>query len=120
MRTFDFDLDRARRIDAFGSFFAMARLVHNEALHVGCMYINPRGGVGRHPTATYQLFAVVQGQGWTRTGDGEREPIESGQAVYWEPGEVHEAGTEHGMMVIVVEGNILRAASEEIGPVPRR
>ncbi len=120
MRTFDFDLDSARRVDAFGNFFAMARMIRNEQLHVGCMYINPRGGVGRHPAAAYQLFAVVLGQGWTRTGDGEREPIEAGQAVYWEPGEEHEAGTDHGMMVIVVEGEAARATAEETGPMPRR
>jgi hypothetical protein len=40
--------------------------------------------------------------------------------VYWEPDEVHEAGTDHGMMVIVVEGDALRASPEEIGPMPRR
>jgi quercetin dioxygenase-like cupin family protein len=120
MRAFDFDLDSARRIDAFGSHFSMARLIHTERLHVGCMYIPPNGGVGYHPAVGYQLFAVVQGQGWTRAGEGERVEIECGQAVYWEPGEMHEAGTETGMMVIVVEGQAVFAGAEEMGPVPRR
>ena len=117
MRAFDFDLDSARRIDAFGSHFSMARLVHNEHLHVGCMYLPPRGRVGYHSAAGHQLFAVVQGHGWTRTGEGERVEIECGQAVLWEPGEMHEAGTETGMMVMVIEGDVVSSSPEEIGPV---
>jgi quercetin dioxygenase-like cupin family protein len=117
MRIFDFDPESARHQDRFGSSFAMARIVHTDQLHVGCMYIHPRGGVGRHPATTHQLFVVVQGHGWTRTGEGEREPIESGQAVYWEPGEEHEAGSDHGMTVIIIEGDVVEAGPHQTGPV---
>lgn len=40
----------------------------------------------------------------------------AGEAVLWESGEEHEAGTETGMTAIVIEGDMLSAGSKEIGP----
>jgi quercetin dioxygenase-like cupin family protein len=95
----------------------MSRLVHTEALHVGCMRLGPGGLVGYHRASTHQLFAVVEGAGWVRGAGVERVPISAGQAVYWEAGEEHEAGTDTGMVAIVVESDMLTNSAEDMGPV---
>lgn len=89
----------------FGSDFLMSPLVRSPELHVGCMRLRPGGAVGYHQATTRQLFAVVEGTGWTRSGEaGRREPISAGGAVIWESGEWHEVGTDDGLVAIVVEG----------------
>lgn len=69
--------------------------------------IAPGGVVGRHPAAAPQLFVAVSGSGWVSGPDGEREPIEAGQAVAWDPAEAHESGSAKGMTAIVVEAESL-------------
>ena len=85
-----------------GSVGARVRLLGAEA-HVAVIEIAPGGVVGRHPAAVPQLFVAVRGSGWVSGGDGEREPIEAGEAVAWERGEEHESGSDGGMTTIVVE-----------------
>lgn len=70
----------------------------------------PGSLLARHPTKLWQVFAVIEGSGWVSGGDGEHELIDEGQAVIWEPGESHESGTEHGMLVLIVASD-----SEELG-----
>jgi quercetin dioxygenase-like cupin family protein len=65
--------------------------------------IAPGGIVGRHPAVVPQLFVVVRGSGWVSGADGEREPVEAGDAVLWEQGEEHESGSDTGMTAIVLE-----------------
>jgi len=69
--------------------------------------IAPGGVVGRHPAAVPQLFVAIHGSGWVGGGSGEREPIEAGEGVAWEPGEEHESGSDGGMTAIVVEAESL-------------
>ena len=71
---------------------------------VVCMYIRANGFLPRHPATVPQLFAVVEGEGWVSGSDGEKVPIKTGQAAFWERGEEHESGTERGLKAIVVEG----------------
>lgn len=118
MRTLDFGPTMGRHIDRYGSDFIMSRLIHTEALHVGCMRLGAGGLVGHHQAVTHQLFAVVEGEGWVQGEDGERVPISAGQAALWTPGEYHSAGTGTGMVAIVVEGDAVVAARADIGPVP--
>jgi quercetin dioxygenase-like cupin family protein len=66
--------------------------------------IAPGGVVGRHPAVVTQLFVVVRGSGWVSGSNGEREPIEPGQAVLWDEGEEHESGSDTGMTALVLEG----------------
>jgi hypothetical protein len=49
----------------------------------------------------------VAGSGWVSGGDGGREPIRTGEAVLWEPGEEHESGSDDGMTALVVEAESL-------------
>lgn len=107
MKTIDFGPEVAQRIDRYGSDFSMSRLMHTDQLHVGCMRLESGGSVGYHRAASHQLFAVVEGEGWVRGASPERFPIKAGEGVLWESGEGHEAGTESGMVAIVVEGDIV-------------
>lgn len=116
MKIFGFDQARGTHIDRHGSDFVIARLAHPAGLHVACMYLGPGDLVGHHPASTAQLFIVVQGQGWVQGEDRQRVPIETGEAVFWEPGERHGAGTETGMTAIVVEGDVLGGNPQDIGP----
>jgi quercetin dioxygenase-like cupin family protein len=83
------------------------------------MRLGPGGVVGYHRAASHQLFAV-EGEGWVRGAGPDRIPIQAGQAALWESGEEHEAGTDTGMVAIVVEGDALASRPENIGPVPPR
>ena len=118
MRTFSFGPEVGRHLDRHGSNFRLSRLAHAECIHVGCLYLEPSGLVGYHPAATYQLFAVIAGDGWVRADGSERIPIRAGQAAFWEPGERHEAGTDVGMTAIVVETDALGGDPAAIGPAP--
>jgi quercetin dioxygenase-like cupin family protein len=82
------------------------------------MYLGPGGLVGYHPAGTYQLFTVIEGDGWVRADGSERVPIGAGQAAFWQPGEGHEAGTDAGMTAIVVETDALGGDPAAIGPAP--
>ena len=68
-----------------------------------CFHIGKGGFVPKHPAIGPQLFVVVEGRGWVSGDGGKRVPILAGQAAYWEPGELHESGTDDGMRAIVVE-----------------
>jgi quercetin dioxygenase-like cupin family protein len=118
MRTFSFGPEASRHVERHGSDFRLSRLVHTVGIHVACMYLGPGGLVGYHPAATYQLFAVIEGDGWVRGEGAERVPIRAGQAAFWEPGEHHEAGTDAGMTAIVIETDALGGGSTAIGPMP--
>lgn len=67
--------------------------------------------MGYHPAGTYQLFAVVDGDGWVRA-EGDRVAIRAGEAAFWEPGEEHGAGTDTGMVAIIVESDALGAGEQ--------
>ena len=118
MRVFDFGPAVGRHIERYGSDFTQSRLARSAGVHVSCMHLAPGGRVGFHPAATPQLFAVVAGNGWARGEAPERVRIAAGRAVLWDTGERHEAGTENGMIAIVVEGDVLAGDPDGIGPLP--
>ncbi|MFZ5824564.1 MAG: hypothetical protein ACOY94_09575 [Bacillota bacterium] len=107
MQIIRFGPEQARPVVRYGSDFHMAR-VHTVGgeIFVGAMYIPAGGLVGYHPATCPQLFMVVQGSGWVRAGLGERVEVSAGSAALWEKGEKHEAGSETGMNVIVLEYEI--------------
>lgn len=69
-----------------------------------CLTVAPGGVIGTHPAGPHQVLLVVSGSGWVAGSDGARVPVTSGQAAYWEPGEVHTTGTDVGLTAIVLEG----------------
>jgi hypothetical protein len=82
MRTFSFGPEAGRHVDRYGSDYRLSRLAHAEGIHVACMYLGPGELVRYHPAATYQLFAVIAGDGWVRGEGAERVPIRAGQAAF--------------------------------------
>jgi quercetin dioxygenase-like cupin family protein len=75
--------------------------------HAVVVEIAPGGVVGRHPAGAPQLFVVVRGSGWASGTEGQRMPLEAGDAVAWEAGEEHESGSDTGMTALVVEAEAL-------------
>lgn len=116
-RTFRFDAALGRHVTRYGSDFTISRLFHSSDLHVSCTRLEPGGLVGMHPASTPQLLAVVEGEGWIRGEEGPRTPIRTGGAVFWSEGEMHETGTESGLVAIVVETRAL-VDGDELGPAP--
>ncbi len=74
---------------------------------VTVLHVAPGGVIGHHPAPLDQLFAVVSGAGWVIGPDGGRVDVSAGQAVVLQAGEEHEAGSETGMTVVVVEADDL-------------
>jgi quercetin dioxygenase-like cupin family protein len=96
---------RARPINAHGSGGATVTPLARSATASSVRIELAAGGLlGMHVAPIGQLFLVVEGSGWTRTPDTPAQPIEVGSIVYWSPGELHETGTDTGLVAIVVEG----------------
>jgi quercetin dioxygenase-like cupin family protein len=72
---------------------------------ISILRLEAGGVIGLHEARAAQLFVVVEGEGKVRSGDGEPQPIASGQAAFWEPGELHETTTAAGLTAIVVEAD---------------
>jgi len=68
--------------------------------------IAPGGRLGRHPARLWQLFFVARGEGWVSIAEHEKFPIVAGEAVLWEPREVHESGSDSGMLVVMVQSTM--------------
>jgi quercetin dioxygenase-like cupin family protein len=115
---FSFGPEAGRHVDRHGSDFRLSRLAHTQGIHVACLYLGPGGLVDYHPAATYQLFAVIAGDGWVRAEGAERVSIRAGQAAFWRSGERHEAGTDAGMTALVIETDALGGDPMAIGPAP--
>ncbi len=95
-------------VEAHGSRgFTMRGLVRSEQVHVALAILAPGGLIGRHQAAAPQLFVVVEGSGWVAGGDAARVEVGAGDAVLWAAGEEHEAGTDTGVVALVVESETL-------------
>lgn len=116
MNIVDFGKEQSVHIGQHGSNFRMSRLVRTASVQVACMYLKPGELIGYHPATTHQVFAVVEGAGWVRGEGPNRIPLGKGRAAVWVTGEYHEAGTDTGMVAIVIEGDVVGGAPEAIGP----
>jgi quercetin dioxygenase-like cupin family protein len=82
---------------------ATARVTSSEFAHVTIGHYSAGSVLGRHPTGSWQTFAVVTGRGWAEGADGARVDLEAGDVVIWEPGEHHASGSDDGMTVCIVQ-----------------
>ncbi|HEX6122459.1 MAG TPA: hypothetical protein VFY89_04830 [Ktedonobacterales bacterium] len=109
MRLFRFDAGVGRPIADFGSVHLLltpiARL--GGEVQIVCMHLAPGGHVGEHEAVVPQLFLVVEGAGWATGQEATRVPIAAGRAAFWRAGERHAAGSETGMVAIVIEAETL-------------
>jgi len=112
MRLFRCDAAAGHAIARFNSRNAVMTGIQRGSmqLQLGCLHLGPGGVLGYHPATTRQLLLVVAGGGWVRAGAGERRPIATGQAAYWEPGEEHETATDTGLTAIILESDSLEPA----------
>lgn len=108
MHIFSFAPNQGRSLDEFNSsgvkFVPILREIANISI-VGCMYLDPHGVIGMHPTVEDQLLLVVQGSAEVVGKEEEVIRVEQGSAVFWEAGELHETRADsEGLMAIVIEG----------------
>jgi quercetin dioxygenase-like cupin family protein len=116
LRIYNFGKETGTEITNFNSRETIFTKIikHNKSIHIGCIFIGQEGIVGLHKATINQLFLVVNGEGWVTGKEGVRYNIKHGNAAYWEPGEIHESGSEKGMTVIVIESDDLEPLMNEI------
>lgn len=109
MKMYRFSQQVGRQITAFSSSgVVISRVVKpGDDLHIAAMNVAAGGVVGYHQATSRQLFVVVQGEGWVRGAEAAHTPIGVGHAAYWVAGEWHEAGSEGGMVALVIEGDTI-------------
>ena len=107
MRRFSFERRVGTELSDHGSsavtWVPVVRQANPDYAGVDVMHVGPGGLLGRHPAGRPQLFLVAAGSGWVATGDGQRELVAAGDAVLWEPGEVHESGSDEGMVAAIIQ-----------------
>lgn len=115
MRIYQLDLESRKEITQYGSQNVFFSRIANypDPLHIGCLTIERNGIIGMHPAPVPQLFFVMNGEGWVMGKEGNKTVLRAGQAAYWEAGEHHESGSEHGMTVLVLESRDLEPLMAE-------
>jgi GrpB-like predicted nucleotidyltransferase (UPF0157 family) len=73
-------------------------------VRVQLIYVPPGGLIGRHEATARQLLAIVAGTGWVSGAEGARREVRAGFGALWEPGEVHETGSDTGLTAVCIEG----------------
>ena len=66
--------------------------------------------LGAHVAPAAQLFVVTDGHGWVMGPDGEHRQVRTGDAVWWDAGDAHAAGSEEGMTALVIESPAMARA----------
>jgi len=116
LKIYRFDANVGRSIGNFGSNFIFSRVIRfNAEARVSCFHLDPSGLVGYHQAVTPQLFLVVGGNGWVRDETSGKVPISLGSAAFWDKDEWHEAGSNIGLIALVIEGEL--PDSSEFMPV---
>ncbi|MGW6657239.1 cupin domain-containing protein [Rhodococcus sp. NPDC055024] len=95
--------------DEYGSrnitMMQLARSVDGGEFRSHFAWCRPNSLLGKHSAKLWQLFVVVDGSGWVAEADGRRVAMSSGDAVLWSPGEIHESGSDEGMLVVIVQSS---------------
>lgn len=93
--------------DEYGSrnitMMQLARSVDGGEFRSHFAWCRPNSLLGKHSANLWQLYVVVDGSGWVAEDDGRRVSMASGEAVLWSPGEIHESGSDDGMLVVIVQ-----------------
>lgn len=106
MKIYNFEPSHGEKIDNFNSDFIFSKITRSTTgVKVSCFHLGAKGLVGYHEASTQQLFLVLKGKGWARGKFPNKISITENQAVFWEKNEWHEAGTETGLVAIVIEGD---------------
>ncbi|GAA3183903.1 hypothetical protein GCM10020255_079360 [Rhodococcus baikonurensis] len=93
--------------DEYGSrnitMMQLARSVGGGEFRSHFAWCRPNSLLGKHSANLWQLYVVVDGSGWVAEGDGRQVSMATGEAVVWSPGEIHESGSDDGMLVVIVQ-----------------
>jgi hypothetical protein len=107
LKIYRFDAEVGKSISNFGSRFIVSGIMRlNAEAQISCFHLDSNGLVGIHQAVSSQLFLVVGGKGWVRDEISGQVPISAGRAAFWDKNEWHEAGTDTGMIAIVIEGEL--------------
>ena len=84
----------------------LSRSIFDGSLFQAAVFrVSPGGRIARHPATYPQILAVLDGSGSVSGASGVDEPIEAGEAVFWQAGEEHETRTTHGLTALIIEGD---------------
>jgi hypothetical protein len=105
VRIIEFSAEDAEPVSLYQSTGASSvALGHGRGeVHVYSVHFGPDGQIGSHPTGFCQLFLLVHGYGWAAGPDGVQIPLQAGQGVFFECGEVHSKGGNAGTFAIMVQ-----------------
>jgi quercetin dioxygenase-like cupin family protein len=120
MKIIDFSPERAEPITRYESVDAHSVPLadgRGEA-HVHCIRFGAGGRIGPHPTGFGQLFVVVEGRGWVEGREGRRREIAAGEAAWFERGEHHAKGSDHGMTAVMIQVGELEPRVPRSGEAP--
>jgi quercetin dioxygenase-like cupin family protein len=92
-------LDRVTVAPLSGSIF------QGSPFQAAVFRIAPGGRIARHPATHPQVLAVLAGSGNVSGPNGVHEPIEAGEAVFWQAGEEHETKSADGLTALIIEGD---------------
>lgn len=113
MKIFRIESEKGFEIREHGStnVFLSSVIDVDRSATIHWMRFDPRGSVGGRYLASPQIFLIVEGEGWVKSNNPEPIPVMVGDGVFWDTGEWHEAGSESGMVVILVESKLPDPAS---------
>jgi quercetin dioxygenase-like cupin family protein len=89
-------------------------------MQVAVFRFEPGGRLRRHPATNPQILAILDGSGEVSGANGEDEPIEAGEAVFWHQGEEHETKSAAGLTALIIEGERLDRFRERPPTAPSR
>lgn len=71
--------------------------------HTHLVRIEAGGIIDSHETGFGQLWIVVDGRGWVAGRDHQRLEVSSGDVAFFERGEQHAKGSDHGMTAVMIQ-----------------
>jgi quercetin dioxygenase-like cupin family protein len=80
-------------------------IFHGSPFQAAVFRVAPGGRIARHPATYPQILAVLDGSGNVSGPSGVDEPIEAGEAIFWQAGEEHETKTADGLTALIIEGD---------------
>ena len=80
-------------------------ILHGSPFQAAVFRVAPGGRIARHPASYPQILAVLDGSGNVSGSSGVDEPIEAGEAVFWQAGVEHETKTADGLTALIIEGD---------------
>jgi quercetin dioxygenase-like cupin family protein len=107
MRIFRIESENGYEIREHGSTNVfLSSVVDVDTATIHWMRFDPRGSIGGRHLTSPQIFLIVEGDGWVKSNNLEPIPVMVGDGVSWDTGDWHEAGSESGMTVILIESKL--------------